>query len=63
MFHLAETLGKTIAEIEDMPAGEMLEWAAYFNLKAKGTKPIMSPDEILTAAKGITAMGLGRKRG
>ena len=61
MFHLAETLGKTVADIEEMPAAEMLEWAAYFNLKAKGTKPEMSPDEMLSAARGITAAS--RKRG
>ena len=45
-----------------MPAAEMLEWAAYLNLKAKGTKPIMNPDELLTAAKGITATTRGRAR-
>ena len=61
MFHLAEMLGKTIAEIEGMPAAEMLEWAAYLNLKAKGTKPIMSPEQLLTAAKGITATSRGPK--
>ena len=60
MFHLAETLSKTVAEIEEMPAAEMLEWAAYLNLKAKGTKPEMSPDEILHAARGITSMRRGQ---
>ena len=53
------------AEIEQMPAAEMLEWAAYFNMKAKGTKPEMSPENLLSAAQNITRLARARspKRG
>ena len=54
MFHLAEVLGKTIGEIERMPASEMMEWGAYLNMKAKGQKPEMTPDEMMAAAQHIT---------
>jgi len=54
-------LGRTVAEIEQMPAAEMLEWAAYLNLKAKGTKPEMSPESLLAAAKHITRASRGRR--
>ena len=47
-----------------MSAREMLEWAAYLNMKAKGTKPDMSPDELMGAARHITRTSkAGRRRG
>ena len=47
-----------------MSAYEMLEWAAYLNMKAKGTKPEMSPEELMGAARHITRHAkAGRRRG
>lgn len=33
LFFLAEKLGKTIAELDDMPAAELLAWRSYYTVK------------------------------
>ncbi len=33
MFHLAEKLGKTVRELQDMEYSEYAQWAAYFEAK------------------------------
>jgi hypothetical protein len=33
---LADRLGKTIGEIEDMPYNELIEWVAYLEVLADG---------------------------
>lgn len=39
MFHLAETLGRTVAELgQTMSAEEFGEWADYYTLKAEESK-------------------------
>jgi len=36
MFLLASTLGRTVRELEGMPASEFLEWKEYFNIQPFG---------------------------
>jgi hypothetical protein len=38
LFYLAETLHKTITEIEEMPVQEFIEWQAWFKLKQERQK-------------------------
>lgn len=32
-FFLAEKLGKTVGELQEMPASEYVQWAAYYKAK------------------------------
>jgi hypothetical protein len=36
MFALADRLNKTVAEIEDLPYTELVEWAAYLGIITDG---------------------------
>jgi hypothetical protein len=38
MFYLAETLHKTIHELEEMPFEEYIEWQEWFKLKKERQK-------------------------
>jgi len=38
MFALADRLNKTVAEIEDLPYTELVEWAAYLGIVNDGAR-------------------------
>lgn len=61
MFHMAELMRVRIAEVEGWPNRELMEWAAYLRLKAKGGKE-MNPDQLLGMARTITEQ-MRRRRG
>lgn len=55
VFYLAKSLGKTVGEIEAMPALEFQEWVAFEQIQA-GTAP-QTDDEMINVLKHMTPNG------